>query len=193
MADVLKMDPARIARLRDPARLEQIDPATILDHVSPAASGPIVDVGAGVGFVSLPFARLLPERTIVACDVLEGMMTLLEEAAESEGLHNLECALMPGLATLPQADNSAAMLVMLQVHHELDEPVSLLRDCLRVLQPGAPIVIVDWASEDLPGMPNGGRRVAASEIRRQLSEAGFSGVTDHAVYPIHSMSVATAP
>ena len=42
MADLLKMDPARIARLRDPARLKQIDPATILDHVQPLADGPIL-------------------------------------------------------------------------------------------------------------------------------------------------------
>jgi len=78
MADLLKMDPARIARLRDPARLKQIDPATILDHVQPLADGPILDVGAGVGFVSLPFARLLPGRDIIACDIQAGMIELLE-------------------------------------------------------------------------------------------------------------------
>lgn len=192
MADVLKMDPARIARLRDPERLEQIDPATILDHVQPLTSGPIVDVGAGVGFVSLPFARLSPGRTIIACDILEDMLELLGEAAAADGVSNLECGLMPGPATLPLADDSAAMLVMLQVHHELDAPVDLLRECCRVLQPGAPIVILDWAVIERPGMPSGGRRVPASEIRRQLSEAGFEAVTDHPVYPIHSMTSGTA-
>ena len=97
MADLLKMDPARIARLRDPARLKQIDPATILDHVQPLADGlDPVDVGAGVGFVSLPFARLLPGRDIIACDIQAGMIELLTDDGAAEGLTNLKPTLMPG-------------------------------------------------------------------------------------------------
>lgn len=192
MADLLKMDPARIARLRDPARLKQIDPATILDHVQPLADGPIVDVGAGVGFVSLPFARLLPGRNIIACDIQAGMIELLTEDGAVEGLSNLKPKLMSGPSDLPLPDASAAMLVMLQVHHELDDAMSLLRECRRVLQPGAPLVIVDWIAGDIPGMASGGRRVAAEDIQRQVAETGLKDVTDHPVYTVHSMTVGIA-
>lgn len=192
MAVILKMNPARIARLRDPARLEQIDPATILQHVQPLETGPIVDVGAGVGFVSLPFARLLPARDIVACDIQAGMIDLLIEDAAAEGLGNLKPELMLGPATLPLEADSAAMLVMLQVHHELDDAMGLLKECRRVLQVGAPIVIVDWKAEDIPGMPSRGRREAAAEIQLQLAETGFKNVTDNPVCAVHSMTVAVA-
>ncbi len=192
VADLLKMDPARIARLRDPARLKQIDPATILDHVQPLAYGPIADVGAGVGFVSLTFARLLPAREIIACDIQAGMVELLTADAKAEGLGNLATKLMPGPADLPLADASAAMLVMLQVHHELDDSMSLLHECRRILQPGAPLVIVDWITGDIPGMASGGRRVAAEDIRQQVRGAGFNSVTDQPVYTAHSMTVGIA-
>lgn len=192
MADLLKMDPARIARLRDPARREQIDPATILDHIQPQSDGPVVDVGAGVGFVSLPFARLLTDRDVIACDIQAGMVELLQQDADAAGLETLKPLLMPGPATLPLADDSASMLVMLQVHHELDEPVSLLKECRRVLASGAPIVIIDWTHEVRPGMPSGGRRVPAADIRQHLADAGFHAIQDHPVYPIHSMTSATA-
>jgi ubiquinone/menaquinone biosynthesis C-methylase UbiE len=192
MVDLLKMDPARIARLRDPTRLKQIDPVTILDHVQPLADSPIIDVGAGVGFVSLPFARLLSGRDIIACDIQAGMIELLTEDGAAEGLANLKPKLMPGPAELPMTDASAAMLVMLQVHHELDDAMSLLRECRRVLQPGAPLVIVDWIAGDIPGMASGGRRIAAEEIRRQVTECGFRDVTDHPVYTVHSMTVGIA-
>jgi SAM-dependent methyltransferase len=192
MADLLKMDPARIARLRDPARLKQIDPATILDHVQPLADGPILDVGAGVGFVSLPFARLLPGRDIIACDIQAGMIELLTDDGAAEGLTNLKPTLMPGPSSLPVPDACAAMLVMLQVHHELDDAISLLRECHRVLQPGAPFVIVDWVAGDIPSMASGGRRVAAENIRQQVAETGFKDVTDHPVYTVHSMTVGIA-
>ena len=90
-------------------------------------------------------------------------------------------------------DACAAMLVMLQVHHELDDAISLLRECRRVLQPGAPLVIVDWVAGDIPSMASGGRRVAAEDIQRQqVAETGLKDVTDHPVYTVHSMTVGIA-
>lgn len=187
MADNLKMDPARIARLRDPARLKAVDPELVLDVVTPLNGGPILDVGAGVGYVSLPFARRLPDVRIIAIDILPGMLSLLDEAASVEKLGNLETALMPGPTTLPVADDTGGMLIMLQVHHELDDTRGLLRDCRRALAPGAPLVIVDWKDEDLPGISKGGRRVAQAAIVRDLEESGFRDIVCHDIFPIHSM------
>ena len=112
MADVLKMDPARIERLRDPKRLELVDPEATLGVVEPVGGGPIVDVGAGVGFVSLPFARRFSARTVIAVDVLAGMLDLLEEAAAEEGLSNLRTALMETPTDLPLPQGEAAFMIM---------------------------------------------------------------------------------
>ncbi len=192
MPDLLKMDPQRIERLRDPKRLEQVNPERILEVATPAEDGAIVDVGAGVGFVSLPLARRFPERTVIGCDVLPGMLSLLTESAQEQGLSNLMTGLMSSPNELPLADGSAAMLVMLQVHHELDDAVSLLSDCRRVLCEGAPLVIVDWKDEDLPGMPSGGRRVAESIIVQDLADSGFKRINGHDLYPLHTALVAFA-
>lgn len=193
MADHLKMDPARIARLRDPARLTVVDPDVALGLAAPVGEGPLVDVGAGVGFVTLPMARRFPGREALGVDVLPGMLALLEEAAAAEGLDAVRTALMPGPTTLPLGDGDASLIVMLQVHHELDDAAGLMRDCARALASGAPIVIVDWKAEDLPGMPKGGRRVPAAEIVRDLEGAGFRDVALHDVYPQHAVAIGAAP
>ena len=193
MADHLQMDPARIARLRDPARLAQVDPMRALSVAEPSAEGPIVDVGAGVGYVALPFARRFRDREVVAVDILEGMLSLLDETARAEGVTNLRTLLMPGPTALPLDDDAAAMVVMLQVHHELDDPEGLMAECRRVLAPGAPIVIVDWKAEESDGIPKGGRRVPAATIARHLEDAGFKDVTSHDVYPEHALLTGRAP
>lgn len=189
MADLLKMDPARIARLRDPARLDVVDPLEILNAATPVGPGPIIDVGAGVGFATLPLARRLPDRRIVAADVLGGMMVLLASDAAAKGLGNVETALMTGPAALPLPDDGASMALMVQVHHELDDPISLLKECRRVLAPGAPIVLVDWKPD--PDAP-GGRRVPQTEIAADLAAAGFTAPTAHDLYAAHSVTSATA-
>lgn len=189
MADVLKMDPARIARLRDPARFDVVDPLQILNAASPVGPGPIVDVGAGVGFATLPLARQLPDRRFVAADVLGGMLELLASDAAAKGLANIETALMPGPAALPLPDDGASLALMVQVHHELDDAISLLKECRRVLAPGAPIVLVDWKPD--PNTP-GGRRVSQAEIAADLTAAGFTAPTAHEFYAAHSVTSATA-
>ena len=87
MADLYGMDPARIERLRSSLeRLGYFDPAKIWDALDPDPSVTPVNIGSGVGFVALPFARRYPQATAVGCDILKGMVALLKVAASEEGL-----------------------------------------------------------------------------------------------------------
>lgn len=186
MPDLLGLDPARIERLRDPARYQSVDPQRLWEVLEAPQTGTIVDVGAGVGFVTLPFAERFRDVQVIACDVLEGMLNGLAEDAASRGLDNVSTAWMASHSTLPLADDTAELVVMLQVHHELDDAPGLLADCARVLRPGGCIAIVDWKDEELDGVPPAGRRVAAETIMAQLRDAGFAEPSSHALYSHHS-------
>ena len=191
MADLLGMDPARIDALRSPARLDHFEPSLIWSELGFGASGVAVDVGSGVGFVSLPLARAFPAAEIYGCDILAGMVELLREAATAEGLNNLTSLQMqPG--RIPLSDDYADLLVMAQVHHELDAPALLLLECRRVLRPNGQIAIVDWKDEDNGVSPPAGRRVPPDVIRGQLKSAGFSQLTSHPIYRFHTFLSARA-
>ena len=86
MADLYGMDPARIERLRSPEWLGYFDPAKIWDTLDPDPSVTPVNIGSGVGFVDLPFVRRYPQATAVGCDISEGILALLKDAASEEGL-----------------------------------------------------------------------------------------------------------
>ena len=189
MADHLKMDPARIARLQDPQRLQTVDPARIWHCVSVSPSAVIADIGCGAGYVALPFAAHFPEATVYACDVLSGMLDLVDEAAQTRALDNLKGILMTGVDTGLSA-HTVDLVTMLQVHHELDDPEAVLGECRRILKKGGHLVIVDWKHPDDGGPESPGRRVSASEIRLQLERTGFSEVRSHPVYTLHNLITA---
>ena len=192
MVDLYGMDPARIERLRSPERLEYFDPAKIWDALDPDPSVTLVDIGSGVGFVTLPFARRYPQATAVGCDILEGMVALLKDAASEEGLGNVDVRHMePGV--VPLDADSADIVVMAQVHHELDAPAPLLADCARILRPGGTIAIVDWKDEDNGKSPAAGRRVPPDRIRAELTDAGFRDIQSHEIYTFHTFLSATLP
>ena len=184
MADLLGMDPARIERLRSPERLAYFDPAKIWQVLNPGENSTVLDIGAGVGYVTLPFAKDYPSAKVYGCDILEGMVGLLARDAVDQGLNNLETILMqPNFVPLP--DSTADIIVMAQLHHELDEPEALMAECHRLLNSSGTVAVVDWADEDNGRSPAKGRRVPEATIRAHLSGAGFKDLGSHQVYEFH--------
>ncbi len=184
MADLLGMDPARIERLRSPERLAYFDPAKIWQVLNPGQNSTVLDIGAGVGYVTLPFAKNYPSAKIYGCDILEGMVGLLARDATDRGLANLETILMqPNCVPLP--DGIADVIVMAQLHHELDEPEALMAECHRLLNSSGTVAVVDWTDEDNGRSPAKGRRVPEATIRAHLSGAGFKDLGSHQVYEFH--------
>lgn len=184
MADLLGMDPARIGRLRSTDRLEYFDPGKIWQVLQPKADCTMVDIGAGVGFLTLPFAKDYPAATVYGCDILDGMVGLLAEDAAARGLDNLKTLLMqPNAVDLP--DGCADFVVMAQLHHELDEPEPLMAECHRLCAPGGTVAVVDWSDEENGKSPAKGRRVPEATIRAHLTGAGFSDIQSHDVYEFH--------
>ena len=184
MADLLGMDPARIERLRSPERLAYFDPAEIWQVLNPGQNSTVLDIGAGVGYVTLPFAKNYPSAKVYGCDILEGMVGLLARDATDRGLANLEIILMqPNCVPLP--DGIADVIVMAQLHHELDKPEALMAECHRLLNSSGTVAVVDWTDEDNGRSPAKGRRVPEATIRAHLSGAGFKDLGSHQVYEFH--------
>ena len=184
MADLLGMDPARIERLRSPERLAYFDPAKIWQVLNPGQNSTVLDIGAGVGYVTLPFAKNYPSAKVYGCDILEGMVGLLARDATDRGLANLETILMqPNCVPLP--DGIADVIVMAQLHHELDEPEALMAECHRLLNSSGTVAVVDWTDEDNGRSPAKGRRVPEATIRSHLRGAGFKDLGSHQVYEFH--------
>ena len=191
MVDTLGMDPARIERLRSPERLEYFNPDRIWEILKPAPDCTMIDIGAGVGFLTIPFAARFPQAKAYGYDIQEGMVVLLRDDAAKRGLDNLEAKLMaPNAIDLP--DNSADFIVMGQLHHELDAPEPLLAECKRLLKSDGVIAIIDWADAENGKSPPVGRRVPVSRMRAELEDAGFSGIETHDVYEYHTFMTGKA-
>ena len=60
MADTLGFDSVRIKRLRNPERLEYFQPERIWEVLQPKPDCTLIDIGAGVGFLTIPFAEKFP-------------------------------------------------------------------------------------------------------------------------------------
>lgn len=187
-----KFDPAKLDHLNDPERIKTLDPKVMWEILAAPSMGTIVEVGAGTGLVAAEFLALAPEISIVAVDVepmmFEWMMEHRAEVAEGR--------MVPLLAEevhipLPEASTDAVYSVSL--HHELHEPVASYREALRILKPGAPMLVADWYARETPKGPPIEHRSSPKEIAGVMREAGFTDIEIHEGLPYHSMTRAVKP
>lgn len=189
-----KFDPAKTAKLDDPRRLDDLRPDAMWAALgSPTDARVIVEIGSGTGIMSEQFALLAPSAVVYAADTQPAMLEWMSRVRS--GL--VEAGrLVPVLATetnVPLPDGVADIVVMVNLHHELEDAAASYRDALRLLAAGGQILVVDWAKRETPKGPPVAMRADADEIARQLRVVGFAEVRSHEGLPYHSLLTGCAP
>jgi ubiquinone/menaquinone biosynthesis C-methylase UbiE len=114
----------------------------IVELAEPRPDDLVVDLGAGTGLLALALAPYVQE--LVAVDISEQMLERLEDAAATDGIHNVE-PLVADLRRLPLEDESATLVVSNYAFHHLDDPGKelALAEARRILRPGGRLLICD--------------------------------------------------
>ncbi len=124
-----KFDPSRLERLRDPERLRKQSPDALWDVLTAGLEvRTLVDLGVGIGFFAIPFARRVPDGKVYGCDVNPEMLDYLREALRQAEVGNIEPVQSEEVA-VPLADGAADALYMVNLHHELDFRERTLGEC----------------------------------------------------------------
>lgn len=133
----------------------------------------IVEFGCGYGTFTIPAARLI-SGTVHALDIEPGMIELVREKCESEGVGNIRPILRDFVAEgtgLPDGSMDTALLFNI-LHHE--KPVALLREAFRVLRPAGIAAVVHWNYDPTtPRGPSLDIRPRPEQCIRWGKEAGF--------------------
>jgi ubiquinone/menaquinone biosynthesis C-methylase UbiE len=137
-------------------------------------TGDVLEFGCGYGTFTLAAARLV-SGTVHALDIEPEMIRLVEDKCCQEGVGNVHLELRDFVANgtgLPDAAIDATLLFNI-LHHE--QPVQLLSEAFRVLNPGGICAVIHWDYD--PTTPRG----PAMEIRPRpqeciawATEAGFT-------------------
>ncbi|HQR05330.1 MAG TPA: class I SAM-dependent methyltransferase [Gemmatales bacterium] len=135
--------------------------------------GDVVEFGCGYGTFTIPAAQQIVGK-LIALDIEKEMINATAAKARSVGLENVVAVerdfAMQGTG-FPDSHASYAMLF--NILH-IENPVGLLKEAYRVLQPGGKAGIIHWRTDvETPRGPSMPIRPTAEQCRIWGEEAGL--------------------
>lgn len=154
-------------------REEEEQPEHMLDVLQIREGDTVADVGAGSGYyVERLSKRVGASGRVLGTDVQPEMIAMIDARVRDRGLSNVQTILAtPDDAKLPVA--SVDLVLMVDVYHELSEPLATLAQVKRALRPGGRLALVEFRAED-PKVPiKAEHKMTLAQIERELSAASF--------------------
>lgn len=160
-------------RLLSPQRRLWQDPEEILDWLAPGRGDTVIDHGCGPGFLCLPAARRVgPHGQVLGLDVSAAMLRRLAAEAEAAGIGNI-LPLRSGPVHLPFATEVADHALLVNVLHELSNPIATLRDLRTALRPGGRLLVMEWRHDQQEPGPPASERLSPERVEEIARAAGF--------------------
>ncbi len=188
MIDSRKFDPKKLGKLNDPKRLEYLNSDVIWGKTRLADADVLIDIGAGTGFFAMLFGKKIKRGKVYACDISEEMIAWMNDYIPSE-MKNIVVPIKMDENSVPLADSIADLVYMINLHHELEQPLIFLKEARRLLKKDGKLMIIDWKKEETPDGPPLEIRITAETIRSQMSASGFSYIDSHTVLPYHNFFI----
>ncbi|SEA49058.1 Methyltransferase domain-containing protein [Desulfuromusa kysingii] len=169
--DNKKFNPKKLLKLNDPLRLLDIPPEYVCGQLTQQQPEVLVEIGAGTAFFSVAFHQQLHASTTYACDVSATMIAWMKENISPNHPHIIP--VQSDESAVPLADEIAHLVLMINLHHELEDQGLVIKEAYRLLKPGGEIFIIDWKKEEMPHGPPVTIRCHPQDIEQQLTTAGF--------------------
>ena len=165
--------PQDLGLLEGPDRDAYQRPDQIMDALLIGDGSTVADLGAGGGWFTVRLARRVgPQGIVYAEDIQTQMIQAIERRVKREGLKNVRTVLgTPTDPKLPQGSLDALLIV--DTYHEMEQPVTLLRNVAKSLKPSGMIGIVNYKKDGGGPGPPMEERVDPEKVIRDAIAAGL--------------------
>ena len=150
-----------------PGRDQRMHVDRVMDILGIAPGKNVVDIGAGSGWFTVRAARRVGDSgKVFAVDINPEAAVYIKNRANKENLHNVQTIVSkPDDPELPASSTDAVLL--LKTYHEVEHPITLLRNLRPALRPGARVGVIDRAGN---GEDHG---IDREVVEREAAQAGY--------------------
>ena len=164
----------------DPARDSWQRPHEVIQALALAPDSVVADIGAGTGYFTIRIAHMTPAGRVYAVDIEPDMIQQLAVRARRENLQNVTPLLAEPSDPMLPAPVDLALLV--DTYHHIGDRVAYFRRLKGHLKPAGEVAIIDFNADSPIGPPRA-ERLTATNVKKEMAQAGYSLAAEHTFLP----------
>ncbi len=136
----------------------------------------IADIGAGTGYFSFRMAERVPQGKVVAVDIQQEMLDIIESRKAQGMPQNVKTVL--GTERDPRlSPGSIDLILLVDAYHEFSWPREMGEAMASALKPGGQLVLVEYRGED-PSVPiKRLHKMTQRQARKEMQAVGLEWET----------------
>ena len=152
----------------------------------------VADIGAGTGYFSFRMAERVPEGKVLAVDIQQEMLEIIESRKVEGFPANVETILGtkrdPGLPA-----NSINLILLVDAYHEFSWPREMGKAMATALKPGGRLILVEYRGED-PSIPiKRLHKMTQRQARKEMQAIGLEWESNEKFLPQQHFMVFRRP
>jgi ubiquinone/menaquinone biosynthesis C-methylase UbiE len=159
-----------------PDRAEWQKPDAVVTALGLKGTETIADIGAGSGYFTFRFAKVLPRGKVVATDIDPEMIRHIHHKVLTEGIKNVRVVIAD--AVDPSVPPTADIVFISDVLHHVANRDAWLGKLAAETKAGARLVVIEFREGRLPQGPPENVKIPKAELVQLVQQAGFALETD---------------
>jgi len=147
-------------------------PAKLIDSLDLQPTDIVADLGAGTGYMSFRMSPLVSQGKVLAVDIQQEMIDILEFLKQENKIENVETIL--GTATNPNLPESTVDLaLMVDAYHEFEYPREMMAGIINGLKVGGRVVLVEYRKENPLIMIKPLHKMTEKQVKQEMQAVGL--------------------
>lgn len=158
--------------LERPERIEEERPDEVVARMALRPGDVVADIGAGTGYFSFRFARVVTAGEVLAVDLQPEMLEIIERRKRELKISNVRGVKSTERdVNLPPGSIDVAFFA--DVYHEFEWPREMMQSIVRALKPGGRLVQIEYRGEDQEVPIKRVHKMTVEQCRREMAAVGL--------------------
>ena len=146
-------------------------PDAVIQELHLSGTERVADVGAGSGYFTFRFARVLPKGTVYAIDIEPEMLRHIHHKTMTEGVRNIE--VIKSNPDDPKIPAGVDLVFVCDVIHHVKDRKVWLNKLYSEMKKGAQLVVIEFKEGDLPEGPPASVKIPKKKLIDMIIESNF--------------------
>ena len=168
-----KFDPINKNKLDNPQRRKMLPPEIVLEKLGLKEDDDMADIGCGIGYFTIPASKIISsENNVYAIDISDEMLQEVDRRSKEKDINNISIV-KSSEYDLKLESEQVSFTLMVNVLHEIDDKVRMLKEVHRILKSDGRIALIEIQKKKTSCGPPMEHRIDEDEVLSLLKDAGF--------------------